>query len=207
MLSEQERQRIIERYSDRLRQYGIDFKTLNPGSEEKQRIQHSVHASIGDLNNCTILDIGCGLAHYYQYLIFLGIRVEYIGYDIVKPFIENNRKRFPEAHFEVRDISRDGIAHHPDYVTMCQVFNNKYESIRNEEVVKGAIAVAFDVARVGVSIDMLSKHVNYEEEHLNYFSPEEMFAYAKSLTRFVALRHDYLPFDFTLFLYKEGNRK
>jgi hypothetical protein len=54
---------------------------------------------------------------------------------------------------------------------------------------------------------MLSKYVNYEEEHLNYFSPEEMLSYAKSLTRFVILRHDYLPFDFTLFLYKEATGK
>jgi hypothetical protein len=38
---------------------------------------------------------------------------------------------------------------------------------------------------------------------LVYFSPEEMFGYAKSLTKFVRLRHDYLPHHFTLYLYKE----
>jgi SAM-dependent methyltransferase len=204
MLNEEERQKIIRRYAERLSQYGIDIRTLNPGSEDKHRIQHAVHASIGDLNNRTVLDIGCGLAHYYQFLSGRGVKANYIGYDIVEPFIEINRQRFPEAHFEVRDISRDGIAHRPDYITMCQVFNNKYDSVSNEEVVRKAIATALDAAQVGVSIDMLSKYVNYEEEHLNYFSPEEMFSYAKSLTRFVMLRHDYLPFDFTLFLYKEA---
>jgi SAM-dependent methyltransferase len=207
MLNEEERQKIARRYEERLSQYGVDIRTLNPGSEEKHRIQHAVHASIGDLNNRTVLDIGCGLAHYYQFLSERGIKANYIGYDIVEPFIEINRQRFPEAHFEVRDISRDGIAHRPDYITMCQVFNNKYDSVSNEEVVRNAIATALDAAQVGVSIDMLSKYVNYEEEHLNYFSPEEMLSYAKSLTRFVILRHDYLPFDFTLFLYKEATGK
>jgi SAM-dependent methyltransferase len=207
MLNEEERQKITRRYAERLSKYGIDIRTLNPGTEHKHRTQHAVHASIGDLNNRTVLDVGCGLAHYYQFLSERGIKADYIGYDIVEPFIEINRQRFPEAHFEVRDISRDGIAHRPDYITMCQVFNNKYDSVSNEEVVRNAIATALDAALVGVSIDMLSKYVNYEEEHLNYFSPEEMLSYAKSLTRFVILRHDYLPFDFTLFLYKEATGK
>jgi SAM-dependent methyltransferase len=204
MLNDEERQKIARRYEERLSQYGVDIRTLNPGSKEKHRIQHAVHASIGDLNNRTVLDIGCGLAHYYEFLSERGVKANYIGYDIVEPFIEINRQRFPEAHFEVRDISRDGLAHRPDYITMCQVFNNKYDSVSNEEVVRNAIATALDAAQVGVSIDMLSKYVNYEEEHLNYFSPEEMLSYAKSLTRFVTLRHDYLPFDFTLFLYREA---
>ncbi len=201
-LSEEDRAKIIARYTQRFQQYGIDIRTLNPGSEKKQRAQHAVHAAIGDLNGKTVLDVGCGLAHYYLYLQTLGLEVNYIGYDIVEPFIEVNRERFPEGCFEVRDISRDGIAHRPDYVTMCQVFNNKYASVSNEDIVRKAIALAFEAATIGVSIDMLSKYVNYEEENLNYFWPEEMFRYAKSLTRFVMLRHDYMPFDFTLFLYK-----
>jgi hypothetical protein len=73
--------------------------------------------------------------------------------------------------------------------------------------VKFAITKAFEAATIGVSIDLRTKYVNYEEEHLYYFSPEELFSFAKSLTRFVMLRHDYLPFDFTLFLYKEGTMK
>jgi len=203
MLNDTEKYKIIERYTERFKKYGIDFRTLNPGSEEKQRIQHSIHSSIGELNNRTILDIGCGLASYYEFLLSKGFKVNYIGYDIVEPFIECNRERFPEAHFETRDIFREGIVHSADYVCMCQVFNNKYDAIDNEEVVKKAIALAFDAARIGISIDMLTKYVNYEVEGLYYFLPENLFSYAKSLTRFVMLRHDYLPFDFTLFLYKD----
>lgn len=207
MLSSEEKETIIKRYTDRLETYGVDERTLNPGSTAKHKAQHAVHSSIGPLEGRTVLDVGCGLAHYYEFLLSRGINVKYIGYDIVEPFIAINRQRFPEAAFEVRDITRDGVAGEPDYITMCQVFNNKYASVRNEDVVKQALAAAFESARRGVSIDMLSKYVNYEEDHLNYFSPEEMFAYAKTLTRFVLLRHDYLPFDFTLFLYKDAPRQ
>jgi SAM-dependent methyltransferase len=204
MIRDEDKDRIVARYSDRFREFGIDRRTLNTGNGEKHRIQHEVHASIGDLRGKTVLDIGCGLAHYYDFLCARDLAVNYIGYDIVPSFIEVNRDRFPEATFEVRDIFTEGIAHSADYVVMCQVFNNRYADSDNDRVVQDAIARALAAARIGVSIDMLTSYVNYEEPHLFYFSPEKMFAFAKSLTPFVRLRHDYLRFDFTLFLYKQG---
>lgn len=204
MIGDNDLQRIVERYAARFREYGVDIRTLNAGKGNKLYIQHTVHASIGDLKGKTVLDIGCGLASFYEFLRARGTSVNYIGYDIVEPFIEVDRQRFPEAHFELRDISRDRIAHRADYAVMCQVFNNKYDSVDNAEVVKRAIALAFEAVTTGVSVDLRTNYVNYREDHLYYFSPEEMFGFAKSLTPFVCLRHDYLPFDFTLMLYKEG---
>jgi SAM-dependent methyltransferase len=199
-----DREAIVRRYSDRLSEYGIDLRTLNVGPQEKYRTQHAVHASIGDLTGKVLLDVGCGLAHYYEFLRAQGTPVRYIGYDIVPPFIEMDRERFPEATFDVRDVTSEDIAHQPDYVVMCQVFNNRYQEADNTEVVQAVLRKTFEAARIGVSIDMLSSYVTYREPNLAYFSPDEMFRFAKGLTRFVRLRHDYAPFHFTLFLYKDA---
>lgn len=207
MLSDNDRKKIISRYLGRFREYGVDLRTINPGKWNKLEIQHEVHASIGDLNNKTVLDIGCGLAHYYQFLLKKGLKVNYIGYDIVDDFIKTNRERFPEAIFEIKDISSEEITHKADFAVMCQVFNNRYEAGNNDAVVKDAIQKAFQAVSTGLSLDMRTNYVNYKEDHLYYFSPEEYFTFAKSLTPFVMLRHDYLPFDFTIFLYKEGTFK
>jgi SAM-dependent methyltransferase len=207
MLTNNDRKRIVSRYSDRFKEYGIDLRTINPGKWNKLEIQHHIHASIGDLNNKTILDIGCGLGHYYQFLLNKGLKINYIGYDIVGDFIKTNQERFPNAIFEQRDISCDEIVHKADYAVMCQVFNNRYENGNNDEVVKNALRKAFQAVSIGVSLDLRTNYVNYREDHLYYFSPEEYFTFAKSLTPFVMLRHDYLPFDFTIFLYKEGTFK
>jgi SAM-dependent methyltransferase len=204
MLSKEERDSTIQRYLDRFEKHGVDPLTVNPGKGDKQEIQHSIHAEIGPLDGYSLLDIGCGLAHYYEHLKKRGVRTEYVGYDIVQEFIESNQKRHPEAEFHVRDALVEGIAHQTDYVVMGQVFNLRYESADNETMMKKALALSFDSARIGVSIDMLSSYVNFEEDYLCYFSPEKVLQYAKSLTRFVTLRHDYLRFDFTLYLYKEG---
>ncbi len=201
-MSDTDREIIVRRYTERFERHGVDVRSLASGTEERHRLQHEVHASAGDLNGKTILDIGCGLAHYYEFLRARGTAVDYIGYDIVPAFIESNRARYPEARFEIRDAMTEGIAHEADFVVMCEVVNNRYRDASNLDVVKKVLTRAFDAAREAVTIDMVSTYVDYQVPEAYYFSPEEMFAFAKSLTKYVTLRHDYVPFHFTLMLYR-----
>ena len=61
----------------------------------------------------------------------------------------------------------------------------------------------FEWCKVGVAANLISTYVDYREDYLAYTSPEEIFAFCKkNLTWKVALRHDYLPHEFTLFLYR-----
>jgi len=206
-LGDEDRNEIVARYMARFEQFGVDIRTLNAGRGNKLAIQYEVHASIGDLEGKTVLDIGCGLAGFYEYLRANGISVTYIGYDIVPSFIEINRTRFPEATFELRDISRDGIDHVADYAVMCQVFNHRYRGTSNDGVVRDAIRKSFAAVKSGISLDLRTNHVNFRDPEMHHFSPEELFTFAKSLTSFVSLRHDYLPYDFTLALYKQGTMR
>jgi SAM-dependent methyltransferase len=201
-LSDDDRQTIIDRYSARFDQFGVHLDTLDVG--RFYEVQHDVHASIGDLNGKTLLDLGCGFAHYYEYLRKRGIAVRYIGYDFMEQFVAVDRERYPEATFEVRDVTNEEIAHEADYAVMCQVFNNRYRDSNNTDVAKAIIRKAFAAVRIGLSIDFLSTYVNYEVPEMWYFSPEEMFRFGESLTPFVRLRHDYAPRHFTLFLFKDG---
>lgn len=203
-LSDADRQAIIERYEKRFEAYGLDLKTLDVG--QHYDAQHIVHKSVGDLQGKTLLDVGCGLGHYYDYLRANGITVKYIGYDFMEKFIALDRERYPEATFEVHDITNDEIHHEADYAVFCQVFNNRYTDTDNTEIVKAAIRKTFAKVRIGLSIDMLSTYVNYRVPEMSYFSPEEMFGFAETLTPFVKLRHDYAPRHFTLFMYKDAVR-
>ena len=203
-LSDRDRRTIVERYGKRFAEFGVDLRTLNPGKYYEP--QHAVHASVGDLHGKTLLDIGCGFGDYYAYLRGRGIGVRYVGYDFIAPFVEAGRERFPEATFAVKDVTRDPIEHEADYAVMCQVFNNRYADSDNTAVVKAVVRKAFAAARLAVSVDMLSTYVNYRDEKMAYFSPEEMFAFGKSLTPYVRVQHDYAPHHFTLFLYREPFR-
>jgi SAM-dependent methyltransferase len=201
-LSDSDRGRLIERYVTRFAKHGMDPLTLNIGNQQKYQRQHAVHMLIGPLDGATVLDVGCGLANFYETLSQRGRNVSYIGYDVVEPFIEANRERFPKATFRTIDISRDDIVDRFDYAVMCQVFNNKYKDACNDAVLKAAINKTFAAATRGVSVDMLSSYVSFTEDNLYYFSPEQVFAFAKTLTPYVTLLHGYAEHHFTIQLLK-----
>ena len=101
------------------------------------------------------------------------------------------------------DILRDPIESlKPDVVFMSQIFNARYETADNDAIARAAVERFFAIARDGVVVDFMSSYVDYREAQHHYFEPEAMLQFAKGLTRFVSLQHDYLPFEFTLALRK-----
>lgn len=194
---------IISRYRDRLRRYGEDIRTLASGTRERQQIRFAVLSAVGDLEGASVLDLGCGFGHFYEYLINRGLRVDYTGYDICPDFVELASAKFPQAKFEVRDIQVDGIPRQFDYIISSQTFNNKLEHEDNFEVVKDVIRRCYEASEKAVAIDMLTSHVDFREDHLYYYSPEQVFSFCKTLTKRVVLRHDYPLFEFTMYLYKD----
>lgn len=194
---------IANRYRERLKQYGPDIRALASGTVERRAIRFGVLHSVGDLEGKSILDLGCGLGDFYASLLDQEIEVNYTGYDITEEFIELAGKRFPQAQFEVRDIQAQGIACKFDYIVSSQTFNNRLAHEDNTVVMQDVLRICYSACNFGVAVDMLTSYVDYREQHLFYYQPEEMFRYAKSLTKRVTLRHDYRAYEFALYLYKD----
>jgi SAM-dependent methyltransferase len=190
-------------YSRRMERYGVDVRTLASGTPERRVIRFSVLADVGDLNGASVLDLGCGLGDFYEYLCSRGIRPQYTGYDVFPDFVQRAAVRFPGVQFEVRDIQLDGIPRQFDYVISSQVFNRRLDHDDNFEMVKDALRRCFAAARKGVVCDFLTSYVDFREDHLYYYSPEEMLRYCKMLTKRVLLRHDYPLFEFAVYLYPD----
>ena len=202
-MKEDDKDIIVQRYQNRLNKYGQDIKALASGVKERQRIRFNVLSEVGELNNCSVLDVGCGFADFFQYLIDEGIDVDYTGYDICPDFIEVCKNRYPDADFEVKDIQTDTIQHKFDYVISSQTFNNRLMYDDNESLIKDVIKRAFEISNIGIAIDMLTTYVDFREEHLYYYNPEMIFKFCKSITKRVALRHDYPLFEFAIYMYKD----
>jgi SAM-dependent methyltransferase len=194
---------VVQRYQQRIAQHGVTFASLNSGTEEKQRIRHGVHASALHRTKPSILEIGCGLGSFYQYLYAHGQQCSYFGYDIVPEYIDECRRQFPEAQFYLRNVFSDGIDGTYDTVVMSQVLNNRYQKSDNMTVMRNALDLAFRHTRVSVSVDMLSTYVDFRNPELYYYSPEEIFRMAKTIAPRVVLRHDYRAFEFCIQLFHE----
>ena len=195
---------VVDRYRKRIGQHGVTFDSLNSGSIEKQRIRHEVHASAIRSDCPSVLDVGCGLGGFCLYLKDRGLSCSYTGYDIVGEYIEECRRQFREATFELRNIFTDGIEGEFDTVVMSQVLNNHYRASDNLEVMEQALSLAYSHSRVSVSVDMMSTYVDFRNPEVFYYPPEEIFRIAKSLARRVILRHDYRPFEFCIQLFHEA---
>lgn len=59
----------------------------------------------------------------------------------------------------------------------------------------------------GITFDFLSDKVDYQYEHTFHSSPERILGYVYSKSRNVILRNDYMPFEFSVFIFKDDSFK
>ena len=192
---------VVRRYQQRIAEHGPTFASLNSGNEQKQVLRHGVLASALRGPKPAILEVGCGLADFYKYLLHQKQECSYRGYDIVPEYIAESRSTYPQAEFVLRNIFVEGIEGTYDTIVMSQVLNNRYKKSSNLEVMRRALELTFQHSRVSVAIDMLSTYVDFRKPDLYYYSPEEIFHVAKMISPRVVIRHDYRAFEFCVQLF------
>ncbi|MDA7774253.1 class I SAM-dependent methyltransferase [Pseudomonadales bacterium] len=200
--NERDRQRIIQRYNDRLELHGATIATMASGTEERRDIRFKVLSEIGIQNGDSILDLGCGFGDFINYLERENISVDYTGYDINPALVEVAQSRFPEKTFQVKDILEEQFPVF-DYVVSSSCFNLPLRGHDNYDFVELIMKKCFEHSRKGVAIDFLSSHVDFESAEGFHYDPQRLFSIAKGLTKRVNLRHDYPLFEFNIYLYKD----
>jgi SAM-dependent methyltransferase len=195
---------VVARYKNRIGQHGVSLESMASGGADKQRIRHAMHAAALRGASPEILDVGCGIGQFYDFLKGSGLACKFTGYDIVPEYVEYCRKRFGDATFEKRNIFTDGIGGMFDSVVISQSLNNRYQHSDNMKVMATALELAYRHTRVSVSVDMMSSYVDFQVPDLYYYSPQDVFHIAKSICRRVCIRHDYRPFEFCVQLFHES---
>ncbi len=202
-MDKRDKAEILRRYTERFKEMGASVEALGSGSNEHQTIRYRVLSEVGDLGGQTVLDVGCGFGGFYDYCRHFGQPMTYTGIDIVPALLHEATRLHPGATFMELDILDAPDDLEFDYVVSSQGFNNRFTYSDNWEVVKQALAKCFKIARCGVAFDMMSSYVDFREDHLYYFDPCEVFAFCKTLTKRVMLRHDYPLFEFCVYLFPD----
>lgn len=96
-----------------------DFYSNMSSRQVYQELNDNTHESLGDPTNIlaahvsdyiiknnykSVLEIGCGSGKILSILKGKGFKGGYTGLEMALPVIENNRSRFPEAHWEVGSV-------------------------------------------------------------------------------------------------------
>lgn len=153
---------------------------------------------IGDLRGRRILDLGCGLGHFYAYLRERVGEVDYLGVDLVADTIEAARALHPEATFLCDDVLAAGPADRFDYVILSAVFN---EAIGDpSRRLRDMITWAWAHSDIGIAFNFISTRVNSVDHELAYHDPCEVLQWLiDEITPRVSLHHHYERCDVAVF--------
>jgi hypothetical protein len=91
-----------------------------------------------------------------------------------------------------------------DYIFICGVFNLRVPGVDND--MKNALLTLFKHCKKGLALSALSSHTPVRDPELHFTSPEEMVKFTiENLSPSIALRHDRIENDFTLYVYTSYN--
>jgi len=193
-------------YGELAQQFGDDHRSLGFNQRTSQQKRFEALCELGDFNGRRLLDVGCGLGHFLLFLRQRGVHPEYTGLDITPELIGHARARFQgesslPCGFEVGD-TLTYEPHKPfDFVVASGIFG--LLSAQAEGRIAPTMHRLFSWATVGMAINFLSNRAPRQAKGRLYVDPSRMLSLALELTPAVRLHHNYLPNDFTLYLFKD----
>jgi SAM-dependent methyltransferase len=187
-------------------EHGANFRALDWGSSESQELRLRVLAQIGNMNSADILDVGCGLGNFYGWLQGQGFKFTYTGIDIADRLVNEARGKYPQARFLVGSPSDKSFLTKEkfDYVFASGIFSTY--TADSMEWMFSSISRMWNWSRKGVAFNSLSAWAEQQDPNEFYADPLEVITECRSLTPWVAVRHDYHPRDFSVYLYHSAQR-
>lgn len=199
---------IIKYYEDTLKEHGDTPQGVHWNDKEGQKLRFFILSQLKFSAGCSILDVGCGMAHFYDFLVERnkdGHYINYSGIDISKKMAHGSKKKHPHLTFGTHDIFVIDYTTY-DFVVCSGMFNTLLSNNPSDwkEHCAETIIKMFELCKIGIAFNMLSSYESCKHEEFYYGKPEEWFSFAKKITKAVTLRHDYPLNDFTIFMYKMG---
>lgn len=197
--STDEQKRIRAFYKRRITKYGIHSpRALAWDSKESQKARLETILELGNFDNKSVLDIGCGTGDLIPLLEERCSNFKYRGIDINADFITEAKKRYPSHNFSSGEFlcAKNKAA---DYIFASGVLTYKIDNYKERyfELVKEM----FDSAVLGVAFNMLNEQHHSSKGLFATYSIPEVEGFCRGLTDKLIVRQDYLPRDFTVYLY------
>jgi len=176
----------------------------------QQLLAFEVLAAVGDLCGPaapSVLDVGCGLGDFLDYLRQRGFAGPYTGVDLVPELIEAARVRQDDTasaiSFIVADVLDADLALKPhDYVIASGLFD--YRTPDSAARLPRTVRRLYDLCRRGVAWNVLGL-APPEREDLYAAPPGELLELCEALTPWFVVRGDYAPHALTFYLYKRAH--
>lgn len=195
-------------FQEKLQTYGPTHRGVDYNSDRSQELRFDQLMRVfNDNKTYSLLDWGSGYGAMLGYLMRLGHRVTYYGYDIVDEMVAQGREIFkdtPGIYF----TTSTGDIPEVDYAVVSGTFNMKLDAKYEDwtALVVDNLNQMNRFSRRGFAFNMLTRYSDpeYMRPDLYYADPCFFFDYCKrNFSRNVALLHDYGLYDFTVLVRKD----
>lgn len=177
--------------------YPNDYRGVKWISAESQFLRFKVLCEVADnIFKSSILDVGCGFGHLVDYLLSNQFEGRYKGIDIVDQMVLDAKKRHPSFDFETNDIDSI-LTESQDYILASGIFT--FSDWKSMQII---IQKLFSCSSKAFAFNSLQLSCGAKEKEIFYADPIETLDFCKSITSNVILRQDYMPEDFTIYMYK-----
>jgi SAM-dependent methyltransferase len=200
-MNEEAFKRISSYYDDLVNRHGHDPRACDYGRPESQSKKFAVLAGVTPLDGKRLLDVGCGFADYADYLSTHGSGVQYSGVDLSYRMIEIAHQRHLDLDLRVGNILDAVEPGQFNVVNANGIFYLLGPAAA--DMMQTIIQRLFELAGEAVAFNSLSTWASQREPDEYYADPIETFEFCRTLTPWVVLRHDYLPHDFTIYMYRQ----
>lgn len=184
---------------------GVDYN----GPEAQERRFEQLVKVIDPSRPFTVIDYGSGYGAMFDFLHRKGWHFEYYGIDQIEKMVLTGRevhKDFPNAHFAMAASEVPPA----DYLLAGSIFNIKLDSPYEEwqDFVAANLGHMNSLCSKGFSFNMLTTYSDADRmaQRPDLFYGDPLFFFdlcKKTLSRNVALLHDYGLYDFTILVRKD----
>lgn len=178
---------------------GGTVKALGYRHDDDQLSRFAMLADIGDMNDCSVLDAGCGYGDLRAYLNHKYPRLKYTGIDQSEAFLMVASGRYahlPETAFYLGDFCNAELPP-ADYVLASGSLN--YHSSESR-FIYNTITKLFNTSRIAFGFNLLRKIE--PGGILVAYDADDIMRHCRTLTPKVVLHDNYFEGDFTIWMYR-----
>lgn len=201
------------KYNERYAEHGDNCQALGWPSEVDNRERFEVMFGVAGTNKAEpyhLLDFGCGLGHFREWLVGRDEYLIYIGLDINPDFVEACHVKYPDTKFMYLDVLNDScFAQLPeyDYITCNGVFTEKLDTSWDDQwsYFTSIIKRLWQRTKRGLAFNVMSPVVDYERPDLFHVTFDDMARFVRFIlgSRHFTFRHDYGLWEYTTYVYRE----
>jgi hypothetical protein len=190
-------------YGEKIRAHGPTARGVDWNSTESQEVRFAQLMRVADRDaRFAVNDFGCGYGALSDYLQHLGVDVDYRGFDVALPMVEEARRKHPTlpATAFVTELAELGVA---DFTIASGVFNVKLATpIADwQAYILATMNELAGLSRRCFAFNMLTSYSDADRMRpdLYYGDPCYYFDHCKrQYSKSVALLHDYGLYEFTI---------